>query len=64
MVTIQLIDKDNREMLGSDGTMRVDGRYSIDSIKWCVRDRNNRFVKNFPHKRAVAFIYKNRKVTL
>jgi hypothetical protein len=64
MATIQLIDKDNREMLGSDGVMYIDGRYSIDSIKWCVRSRNSRYSKNFPHKIATAFIYKNKRISL
>ena len=61
---IYLIDKDNREMLGSDGVMRVDGRYTLETIKSCVRRRNIQYSKNFPHKIAKGFIFKGKKVLI
>ncbi len=42
-------------MIASDGVMKVDGRFNLESIKEAVRSRNKGFEKNFPHKVATAF---------
>lgn len=60
MKTIQLF-KDGKELMASDGIMKVDGRLNNASIHYEVIKRNNRFSANFPHKIANQFaIYSNR----
>jgi|GEM_PF-3798730 len=55
---------DNKEILATDGTMIVDGRFSIYSITNAVRERNEKFAKNFPHKVCDGFaIYKGDKIS-
>ena len=50
---------DNNEIGATDGLMIVDGRFNIYSIANAVRERNERFKKNFPHKVCNGFaIYK------
>jgi hypothetical protein len=57
---IQLF-RENKEILGSDGIMRVDGRLNNISIYWEVVKRNKRFERNFPHKIAQEFaVYSGR----
>lgn len=51
MKILQLF-KDGKELLGSDGIMYIDGRFSNANIYREVRARNNRFAQNFPHKIA------------
>ena len=51
MKYIQLF-KDGKQLLATDGIMRVDGRFNAASIYREVRARNNRFAVNFPHKVA------------
>jgi hypothetical protein len=43
------------ELLGSDGLMFIDGRYNLGSQINAVKQRNERFKKNFPHKVADGF---------
>jgi len=50
-----LVDKDGEEMIGSDGYLRPDMRKSLENIKTDVRNRNEMFKKNFPHKIAYGF---------
>ena len=53
----------NKEILATDGIMHVDGRFNIYSIANAVRQRNERFAKNFPHKVATEFaVYKNNSI--
>jgi len=53
--------KDGKQMLGSDGIMLVDGRLNNSSIYRQVRQRNNSYAKNFPHKIADSYaIYNGR----
>lgn len=53
--------KDGKQLLGSDGIMSVDGRYSNSTIYCKVRERNNKFAANFPHKVADQYaIYNGR----
>ena len=60
MKTLQLF-KDNKEILGTDGILYVDGRININTTIHCVIRRNERFSKNFPHKVCDSFaIYNNR----
>ncbi len=52
--------QDGKEMLASDGVMRVDGRVNLLNIKMAVRSRNESFKKNFPYKIADGFkVYSN-----
>lgn len=44
-----------RNMLGSDGLMYIDGRFNLSSTIREVEKRNARFSKNFPHKIADGF---------
>lgn len=60
MKTLQLF-KDGKELLGSDSCMYVDGRFNMSSIVNAVKERNEHFAKNFPHKTADSFaIYQGR----
>jgi hypothetical protein len=53
--------KDNKEIIASDGIMVVDGRLNNSSIYRLVRQRNNSYAKNFPHKIADSYaIYQGR----
>ncbi len=59
MKTIQLF-KDGKQMMATDGIMKVDGRFNAASIYREVRARNNRFAVNFPHKVADQYaVYRN-----
>jgi len=60
MKILQLF-KDGNEIIATDGIMHVDGRFNIENIKFAVRERNKRFIKNFPHKIADSFaVYTNK----
>lgn len=53
--------KDGKEILASDGIMYVDGRLNLSNIIEKVKERNDQFAKNFPHRIADSFsIYLNR----
>jgi hypothetical protein len=45
----------NYRILGSDGLMYIDGRLNNNSIKWKVKERNERYKANFPHKVCDGF---------
>jgi len=45
---------DNR-ILGSDGLMYIDRRLNNASVKWKVRERNDRYKGSFPHKVCDGF---------
>ena len=47
----------NKDILGSDGLMYIDGRFSINTTINEVKKRNNRYVTNFPHKVATGFYF-------
>lgn len=53
MKKLQLFTE-NKEILGSDGLMFVDGRLSNANIKKEVQERNKR-MSNFPHLIADSF---------
>ena len=60
MKVIQLF-KDGKEIIATDGIMYVDGRFNMFNVKNAVRNRNERFRVNFPHKIADSFaVYSNR----
>lgn len=60
MKTLQLYHN-GKEILATDGIMYVDGRFNHRSIVNAVKERNNRYEKNFPHKVATEFgIYAGR----
>lgn len=60
MKTIQLF-KDGKELIASDGIIKVDGRLNNASIHYEVVKRNNRFAVNFPHLIADQYaMYLNR----
>ena len=42
-----ILFRDKKEILGSDGLVKTDGRYNLSSIRQSIIDRNNRYVKNF-----------------
>lgn len=50
-----ILFRDKKEILGSDGLMKIDGRYNLSSIRQTIIDRNKRVVKNFPHEVADAY---------
>lgn len=54
MKTLQLF-RDGKEIIATDGIMKVDGRVNLSNIKVAVRQRNARFAANFPHKVADSF---------
>lgn len=43
MKAILLYNEDKTRIMGSDGFMRVDGRFNTESVKQAVRDRNKLF---------------------
>lgn len=47
--------RDNQPLLGSDGVMKVDGRFNLSSIRQTIIDRNKRMVKNFPNSVANGY---------
>ena len=52
------------EIGATDGIMHIDGRFNIYSIANAVRERNERFKKNFPHKVCDGFaIFKGDKIS-
>ena len=51
-----LLFRNNKPILGSDGLMKIDGRYNLSSIRQTIIDRNKRVVKNFPNKVADAYV--------
>jgi hypothetical protein len=60
---LQLFIND-KEIIASDGIMHVDGRFSLYSIANAVRERNERFIKNFPNKVCDGFaMYKNNRIS-
>ena len=50
-----ILFRDKKEILGSDGLMKIDGRYNLSSIRQTIIDRNKRVVKNFPNEVADAY---------
>jgi len=60
MMKLLQLYKDGKELIGSDGIMYVDGRFSLDSINREVKARNDRYRKNFPHCVANAWSILNR----
>ncbi len=50
-----ILFRDKKEILGSDGLMKIDGRYNLSSIRQSIIDRNKRYVKNFPNEVADAY---------
>lgn len=61
MKTLQLF-KNGLPLLGSDGILKVDGRYNAASIRAEVLNRNERFKKNFPHKLADSYATYNGRI--
>ena len=53
---------DNKDILGSDGLMYIDGRLNLNSIKQRVKQRNEKYMKNFPHKIADGFYFVNERL--
>ena len=51
-----LLFRNNKPILGSDGLMKIDGRYNLSSIRQTIIDRNKKVVKNFPHEVANAYV--------
>ena len=51
-----ILFRDKKEILGSDGLMKIDGRYNLSSIRQTIIDRNKRVVKNFPNEVADAYV--------
>lgn len=51
-----ILFRDKKEILGSDGLMKIDGRYNLSSIRQSIIDRNKRVVKNFQHLVADAYV--------
>ena len=51
-----ILFRDKKEILGSDGLMKIDGRYNLSSIRQSIIDRNKRYVKNLQHLVADAFV--------
>ena len=51
-----ILFRDKKEILGSDGLIKIDGRYNLSSIRQTIIDRNKRVVKNFPNKVADAYV--------
>ena len=51
-----LLFRNNQRIIGSTGFMNVDGRYNLSSIRQSIIDRNKRYVKNFQHLVADAFV--------
>ena len=59
MKKLQLF-KNGQEIIATDGIMYVDGRLNKANIINAVKNRNSRFLANFPHKIADSFaIYTN-----
>jgi hypothetical protein len=52
-----ILIKDSQDILGSDGLMLIDGRFSMESIRNQVKDRNKRYSKNFPHLVCDSFYF-------
>lgn len=50
-----ILTQNGNDILGSDGLMYIDGRLSLCNIKSKVKERNERYSKNFPHKIADGF---------
>lgn len=48
--------RNNKRILGSTGFMNIDGRFNYSSIRQTIIDRNKRYVKNFPHLVADAYV--------
>ena len=51
-----ILFRDKKEILGSDGLIKIDGRYNLSSIRQTIIDRNKRVVKNFPNEVADAYV--------
>lgn len=47
--------KDGKEIMGTDGSMRIDGRLNAASVRQVIIDRNKRYRLNFPHLVADAY---------
>lgn len=54
---LAILQKDNQDMLGSDSLMYIDGRLSVSNAIEAVKERNDRYRKNFPHKIADSFYF-------
>jgi hypothetical protein len=50
------------DILGSDGLMKIDGRYNFNSQINEIKKRNERYEKNFPHKIADGFYMVNERL--
>lgn len=54
--TLQLT-RGEKDIMGSDGIMKMDGRFNMESVKEKVRLRNFSFKEKFPHKIADGFFF-------
>lgn len=52
-----------KNIIGSDGLMKIDGRFKMESIKNEVKKRNERYIKKFPHLVADGFRFCNERLT-
>ena len=50
-----ILTQNEKDILGSDGLLLIDGRLNLESIKEIIFARNYRMKKNFPYKVADGF---------
>ena len=50
-----ILTQNEKDILGSDGLLLIDGRLNLESIKEIIFARNYTMKKNFPHKVADGF---------
>ena len=52
-----ILTQNNADILGSDGLMYIDGRLNLQNVKSKIKQRNERYAKNFAHKIADGFYF-------
>ena len=52
-----ILRRNGRDLMGSDQLMYIDGRLNVSNAIEAVKQRNNRYKKNFPHKVADSFYF-------
>ena len=58
-----ILTQKNADILGSDGLMYIDGRLNLQNVKAKIKQRNERYAKNFAHKIADGFYFVGERLT-
>ena len=52
-----ILRRNGKDLMGSDQLIYIDGRLNVSNAIRTVKERNERYKKNFPHKVADSFYF-------